>query len=202
MRNTETGEFELVVGNKQLLSAFFIIVLLCAVAFVMGYVLGENSRSKGSSELASTPSVAVTPDIRPQPASPVQPPPQTAPTSPAADTTAQPPAELQPEPSTQPSKELQAQSQPKAAPPSAAASAPAPAAAAAGGSYWQITATSNKDSAQDLLQTLQHKGFPASLRTDGNNLIHVLVGPYTDKQSFAKAKTELENAGMPTPIAK
>ena len=198
MRNTETGEFELVVGNKQLLSAFFIIVLLCAVAFVMGYVLGENSRSKGSSELASAPPVAVTPDIRPQAASPVQPPPQPAPAPQAGDAAGQPPAETQPDPMTQPAKELQAQTQSKAAP-AAAASAPP---AATSGSFWQITATSNKDSAQDLLQTLQHKGFPATLRTDGNNLIHVLVGPYTDKQSFAKAKTDLENAGMPTPIAK
>ena len=28
MRNNETGEFELVVGNRQLLSGFFIVVLL------------------------------------------------------------------------------------------------------------------------------------------------------------------------------
>jgi cell division protein FtsN len=40
MRNNETGEFELVVGNRQLLSAFFIVVLLFAVSFAMGYVVG------------------------------------------------------------------------------------------------------------------------------------------------------------------
>jgi hypothetical protein len=43
MKNNETGEFELVVGNRQLLSGFFIVVLLFAVAFAMGYVLGQNS---------------------------------------------------------------------------------------------------------------------------------------------------------------
>ena len=43
MRNNETGEFELVVGNRQLLSGFFIVVLLLAVAFAMGYVVGQNS---------------------------------------------------------------------------------------------------------------------------------------------------------------
>ena len=43
MRNNETGEFELVVGNRQLLSGFFIVVLLFAVAFAMGYVVGQNS---------------------------------------------------------------------------------------------------------------------------------------------------------------
>ena len=51
MRNNETGEFELVVGNKQLLSGFFIVVLLFAVAFAMGYVVGQNSPR--SAKLAS-----------------------------------------------------------------------------------------------------------------------------------------------------
>src|ERR1039458_122659 len=44
MRNNETGEFELVVGNKQLLSGFFIGVVLFALAFVMGYVVGQNTQ--------------------------------------------------------------------------------------------------------------------------------------------------------------
>ena len=43
MRNKETGEFELMVGNGQLLSGFFILVLLLAVTFAMGYVVGQNS---------------------------------------------------------------------------------------------------------------------------------------------------------------
>jgi cell division septation protein DedD len=200
MRNTETGEFELVVGNKQLLSAFFVIVLLCAVAFVMGYVLGENSRgSKGATEIASAAPVPVTaPEVRPQPAAPVQSPPASEAVQ-AAEPAAQQPAEAQPQPTTQPARELQQAAPPaKAAVTAAAATFPPP---PNSGSFWQITATSNKDSAQDLLQTLQNKGFPASLRTDSNNLIHVLVGPYNDKQTFAKAKTELENAGMPTPNA-
>ena len=38
MKNNETGEFELVVGDRQLLSAFFIVVLLCAVG--AGYTTG------------------------------------------------------------------------------------------------------------------------------------------------------------------
>ena len=43
MKNNETGEFELVMGNKQLLSGFFIVVVLFAVFFVMGYIAGRNS---------------------------------------------------------------------------------------------------------------------------------------------------------------
>src|SRR6476469_6965514 len=97
MRNNETGEFELVVGNKQLLSGFFIVVLLFAVAFAMGYVVGQNSpRSlKMASETTSTTSVTGTADSRPQPSTP-PPAPAPAPT-PAAE---QPP-DSQPQPTTQ-----------------------------------------------------------------------------------------------------
>src|SRR5687767_11711005 len=39
----EASEFEMVLGNKQLLSVFFIVVVLLAVFFTMGYVVGRNS---------------------------------------------------------------------------------------------------------------------------------------------------------------
>src|SRR5947207_408759 len=95
MRNNETGEFELVVGNRQLLSGFFIVVLLFAVAFAMGYVVGENSKSaKAQTEVAGAPSGAP-PEGRPAPSSP-------APSSPATSA-AIPPA---PEPTTQPAREV------------------------------------------------------------------------------------------------
>src|SRR5215470_9021228 len=84
MRNNETGEFELVVGNRQLLSGFFIVVLLFAVSFAMGYVVGQNSPrgGKGQPETASAAPVSLTPaDSRPQqPAAsrPADPPPANA----------------------------------------------------------------------------------------------------------------------------
>ena len=37
------SEFELVLGNKQLLSVFFIVVILLGIFFTMGYVVGRNS---------------------------------------------------------------------------------------------------------------------------------------------------------------
>ena len=43
MPKNEPGEFELVLGNKQLLSVFFIVVILLAVFFTMGYIVGRNS---------------------------------------------------------------------------------------------------------------------------------------------------------------
>src|SRR5436305_14530416 len=43
MAKSDDGEFELVLGNRQLLSVFFIVVLLVAVFFTMGYIVGKNS---------------------------------------------------------------------------------------------------------------------------------------------------------------
>ena len=43
MRNDQTGEYELVVGNPQLLSGFVILVLLCTAAFFLGYEVGQNT---------------------------------------------------------------------------------------------------------------------------------------------------------------
>ena len=43
MPKNEDGEFELILGNRQLLSVFFIVVILLGVFFTMGYIVGRNS---------------------------------------------------------------------------------------------------------------------------------------------------------------
>jgi cell division septation protein DedD len=195
MRNNETGEYELVVGNKQLLSGFFIVVVLCTVAFAMGYVVGQNSprTAKLASEQPAQAGAAA--DPRPQPSSPapVASPPAAqaeAPVTPAAESdpgstgsTAAPP-----QPTTQPAKDT------------AQAPAPAPAAMspadAPPGTCWQVLATMNQESARDVVQTLKDKGFPAALSPGPNNLTRVLVGPYTDTAAMGRAKTALEKAGF------
>ena len=192
MRNNETGEFELVVGNRQLLSGFFIVVLLFAVAFAMGYVVGQNSprSAKAQADMASAPPpVSLTPaDSRPQAASP-------APVAETPAAGAPPPAAgtegAAPQPTTQPARDGQP----------AASSAPVPIAPeAAPGSYWQVMAVPQAD-AEVVARALKDKGFPVSLSQGPNNLMRVLVGPYNDAQGLGKAKTELENAGF-RPIRK
>jgi len=189
MRNKDTGEFELVIGDKQLLSGFFIGIVLLAVVFVMGYMMGRGTHS-------STPTQSETAGVTPS-AQPDSPAPQTAAPSataatPAASTPAAstpvdtPAAEAPPQPTTVPARD------------SAAAPAPAPAADPANASYWQVTATSSRNSADAVSQTLQNKGFPASTRPGPNNLTLVWVGPYTDKESLRKAKQKLEEAGFNT----
>jgi cell division septation protein DedD len=46
--------------------------------------------------------------------------------------------------------------------------------------------------AQSMLQTLKDGGMPASLQTGADGLVRVMVGPYSDRASLSRAKTELE----------
>ena len=205
MRNNETGEFELLVGNRQLLSGFFIVVLLFAVAFSMGYIVGRNSSPSAkllTETGSSTGTASQTPESRPQPVSqasgaggaPGAAPSQPADAAQVGGASAPPPADTTPQPSTQPERAPQPAT--VAAPPSAPPPAAAQPVEPAPGSYWQVLATASQTSAEAMRQTMKDKGFPASLQPGPNNLIRVLIGPYTDKQSLGRAKTELENAGV------
>jgi cell division septation protein DedD len=172
MRNKETGEFELVVGDRQLLSGFFIVVLLLAVVFMMGYEVGQNSPHSVETDTA-----AATPPI-PTETRPPSAPSQAVAEPPAGDVSQQGAAEPPPQPTTQPARE---------------AAPTEPAAAATPGSYWQVMACKNPVDAQDLLQTLKDGGMPAFLRSEPDNLVHLVVGPYTDAAAMAKVKSDLES---------
>jgi cell division septation protein DedD len=198
MRNNETGEFELLVGNRQLLSGFFIVVLLFVVAFSMGYIVGRNSSpsAKLQTETASSAGTASQmPETRPQPVA--QAPAAGGPTGETIPPPANaPPANTPPQPTTQPEHGPQSAAPAATAPPIAPPPAAPPPLEATPGSYWQVLATASQTSADAMRQTMKDKGFPASLQPGPNNLIRVLIGPYTDKQSLGRAKTELENAGV------
>lgn len=47
MPRNDDGEFELILGNKQLLSVFFIVVTLLAVFFAMGFIMGRSVNPVG-----------------------------------------------------------------------------------------------------------------------------------------------------------
>ena len=58
MPKNDEGEFELVLGNKQLLSVFFIVVVLLGVFFAMGYIAGRNT-VPGTKEVATSQPIIV-----------------------------------------------------------------------------------------------------------------------------------------------
>ncbi len=194
MRNNETGEFELVVGNRQLLSGFFIVVLLFAVAFAMGYVVGQSSPRSGkiSGETAAASPAPVVDARRPAPAASAAPPaaaPETAAAQPPdGASAAAPPAAADQAPAA-------------AAPPAQDTPAPADNSAAAApalapGAYWQLMAVKDVHDAQVIATSLKDKGLPVVVTPGTKNLTRVLVGPYGDKQGLGRAKTDLENAGF------
>jgi cell division protein FtsN len=161
----------------------------------MGYVLGQSSpkSAKVAPETAAAVAPNNAPDARPQASAPAE----TAPTPPvqATDTAppvAAPPVEAPPQPTTVPAHDASAAPPPKA-----------PAVADPGNaSYWQVTASASKSSAEAVYQTLKDKGFPALTRQGPNNLTVVWVGPYFDRETLTKAKKQLEDAGFNPPIKK
>lgn len=189
MKKNDTGEFELVVGDRQLLSAFFIVVLLCAVAFAMGYVVGQSAPKTGKASAESTPATSPpnAADARPQPLPP----------APVATATADPPAQpvdSPPQPTTQPSQGSQPQPAQTAAAASAATSLTSPEDLPAG-NFWQVMSVAQPQ-AEIMRTTLKDHKFNVILSPGPKGLTRVLVGPYPDGQVFGKAKTELENAGL------
>jgi len=199
MKNNETGEYELVVGNPQLLSAFVIVVLLLAVAFAMGYVVGQNAPH--SARVAAAPPVARDAGAPPASNQAAQAPPVPAPAIQSAENPEQPaagdaarPAEPAPQPTTQAARET---------PPAPAPQAPAAGPDAAVGSYWQVAAYKQASDAQPIMQTLKDGNLPVILRQGSDGLVHVLVGPYSDTQSLSRAKNDLQTRfGIPNPIRK
>jgi len=182
MKNKETGEFELLVGNGQIISGFFILALLLAVFFAMGFIV---ARAKYQQEPAPATTIASNP-----PASTREPaaPPATAPATPPADAV-KPAGDPQPQISTQPAREPKpekAETPPPEAIPAEVAS----------GTYWQVSATANQEAARALQQTIKDMGLPVTLSQGPNKLTRVLVGPYTDTATMARVKTQLENAGL------
>lgn len=200
MKNTDTGEFELVVGNRQLLSAFFIVILLLAVTFAMGYVVGQNTRSVKMTDTSAATTGNVASDSRPQPVSATPPAPVSAAAAqPAADGAAQSPADSAPAttPSTAGAAPAAQPAAPSPAQPSAAqgANANTPVSDLPAGSYWQVMALHQSD-AEVLIKTLKDMGLPALMSPAPNNLMRVLVGPYNDTESMGRVKSQLENAGF------
>jgi cell division septation protein DedD len=199
MRNNETGEFELIIGNRQLLSGFFIVVLLFAVAFAMGYVVGQNSprSAKLAAEAASVTQSTGTDAQRPS-ASTAAPNPQAA--APAPEGTQAPPSDATAQPNADAAKPAETAAtnpgaqtaQPPAAVPAKTYPEPPPAAA---GAYWQVIAVSATD--VDLFfTTLKDKGFPTYVQPGTKGLMRVLVGPYHDKDQMGKAKDDIEKLGF------
>ena len=202
MAKNEVGEFELVLGNKQLLSVFFIVVILLGVFFTMGYIVGRNSGGPGPIEatnhgkptIVDSPNApaptAISPATEPKP----EPRKQEA-AAPPPPVAAPKPVEVAKVPEAKPDKKKEDKKEDKKA------SVPAPAPASSGalaGVYLQLAAVP-KAEADLLVSVLHKKGFGAAAGPgpEGSNLFRVLVGPLAGSDAISKTRTSLNDAGMP-----
>jgi len=226
MATNEEGEFELVLGSKQLLSVFFIVVVLLGVFFTMGYIVARSMAPKTVDVAVgaeSDPPVVVEPpsgpvsEGRPSPAGEVKQPETPAPEPTRTETpTAEPPkaepVKPDPPPVVPPVKPSpvavpkSAPPEPKPTPPVKPIPAPvkpAPPApsAAIKGTYFQVSAIEKKE-AEMLAEVLRKKGFHATTQAVPDRaLVRVLVGPVKDSEEMNKVKAGLVAAGF-QPIPK
>lgn len=188
MPRNEDGEFELVLGNKQLLSVFFLVVVLLGVFFTMGYIVGRNSAPL----TASDQSPAHKEPVRAEPAA----------STPAATE----PAAREPEPKSEEpvpvaaAKPRAEEKKPAAAPPPVGPSGlhePQ-----SGETYLQVLATARTE-ADLVAESLRKKGYAAHVTTSPSpTLFRVIVGPFSDTGELSKSREGLVTAGFQKPIVR
>ena len=69
------------------------------------------------------------------------------------------------------------------------------------GTYWQVMAVPQAQ-AELYAEVLRDKGFCVSLSPGTKNLTRVLVGPYPDRESLGRAKSDLVGSGFDPVILK
>ena len=181
------NEQELVLGNKQLLSAFFVVVALLGVFFTAGYIVGRNTGATASKEASKDASANASP--APEPA------PRVAP-EPAEPAHTEPVAAAPPEP-----KPVRT-SRPAEAATETASTDAAVVQSVPGHQYLQVMAVKRPE-ADKMVSLLRKRGLPALVGESSKpELFRVLVGPFSDTASLAKSKTTLKDLGFESVISK
>jgi cell division septation protein DedD len=181
----QDGEYELILGNHQLLGVFFMVIVLLGVFFAMGYLVGRNSTPTVTAD--ATPHKA---DSKPLVVDSPGPPAREA--SPDPD-----PAPRQPV-STQP----QTPSEPTRADIPTHTTTPKPTATSGGqptpGTYLQLSATTQKAEADLMVDILRKKKFPALVAEipELPGTFRVLVGPLADAD-VNQTRADLQAASLP-----
>jgi cell division protein FtsN len=197
MAKKSDGDFEVLLGNTQLLSLFVIVVILLGVFFTMGYILGRHSGAASADAIATKePAVQMPPRAAPSespaPSSKAESTPAERASEPAAAPTA--PATA-PVGSMAPASEARAKRAAREPAPPAAPSAPA-----AGQTFLQVVAT-NRSDAEGVAGVLAKKGFSTMVAPSPKaGVFRVMVGPLADAEAVSKTRTRLEKAGFATPV--
>lgn len=191
MPRNEDGEFELVLGNKQLLSVFFIVVVLLGVFFTMGYIVGRNSAPLDlGRQTAEAKPIVIDSAVSPSTAEGGENAEAQAVNSQGVAPEGERQAAVEQQPATDTVQREQAPPPPTSVAPEAMLS----------GMYWQVAAVRRAEG-ELLVEMLSRKGFPARLvPAPTGDLLRVVVGPAADTAALATLKQDLEKLGYKQPI--
>ncbi len=218
MPRNDDGEFELVLGNRQLLSVFFIVVILLGVFFTMGYIVGRNSApvlaelpkkaekplTVDSATAPSAGSDAPAPKEVPAPKEtapqlPTETRTETAQANPEKEDTAPAPKPVKTTKENTPKTDkgehkVESKVEAKKENARAASNSDEP---AAGRSYLQLAATSKRE-ADVMVDVLRQKGFKALAAEiqDKPGTYRVLVGPVPEGGRNS-LRADLQKSGFP-----
>jgi cell division septation protein DedD len=183
LARNDDGEFELILGNRQLISVFLIIVILLGVFFSIGYIVGRNSGTAVVASDTSRTNAANKPIVvdSPRPSDSSVPEPKPAETKPVESRKPSPLAPEKPKP---------------VEPAPTASSGPGSDEPHAGQTFLQVVATGHAD-ADLIAETLAKKGFHAIVApSPTGGMYRVLVGPLKDAGTISETRTKLESAGF------
>ncbi len=206
MARTEEGQYELLLGNRQLVSGFFVLIILFAVFLTLGYVLGRNSvvketpttaRTTGALEAPADTAVDEPPAAtrrtsasnRPSPSEGSVVPAPSVPAATATRTNTVPevtPEETQPEPPPVPQTKAQ----------QILSSKVTVITPRKGDTFIQVAAVGRPE-AELMAEQLQKDGYRTFIsEVPGRDLFRVLVGPFETTARLNDTRKKLEGRGI------
>ena len=198
---TEPHDTEITLGTGRMLALFFVLVVVCAAFFAIGFKLGRKTAAVGSGSVLAAQAGSPAAVVRPSPAK------NNSAPAPASEqfsfykAVEQKNADSQP-----PAKDSTPHTAAAAAPPPEApqVASPDPTAPPPTNAYYvQVAAVSRQEDANALVEALKKKQYPAFTVNNpaGDKLFHVQVGPFADIKDAELMRGRLTGDGY-TPILK
>jgi len=199
---------ERVLESRHLVGLFLGVVLLCAVFFTLGYVMGRTQYGGPVHAFEVPVRATPSPAAAPKPKETQQPAPSsnsewdfygkkdTSHLEPAPKSS-EPPAAPIPAVATKSNHEPPAESTQPVSAPARPSAHLQPAKLPAGSYMLQVAALSREGDALKMAEEIQQKRFPAFVASlPSDKLYRVQVGPYSDEKSAENAKHSLEQIGF------
>jgi len=185
----ELDDTEITLTTGKLLGIFFGLVLVCALFFTMGYLLGHSNAASDKTEI-----VGVTPSSGAGTTKP-----------PAGNKTDVQASSTPSAPAATPAVQSQTTSPASAtSKPTDASYVPPDTKVSSSGPYTvQVAAVSKQEDAQSLVSALQKKQYPVFMtNVPGDTLFHVQVGPFNDPKDAEAMRTRLAAEGYDAIVKK